>query len=106
MISEVTANQFDQDVRASHTPVLVEFFTELCGPCQQALPILSEIATERAQTLKVLKFNAGESPEFASQFRIRAVPNFVLFRAGTPIGQRSGLASKRELLAWIDSASS
>jgi thioredoxin 1 len=104
MISEIDASQFDREVRTSAEPVLVEFFTDHCHFCQEVLPILAEIATERAKTLRVFKFNAGEDPRFASQFRIAAVPNFILFHGGVPIGQRSGFASKRDFLVWIDSA--
>jgi len=63
-----------------------------------------QIAVERGAALKVLKFNAGEDPQFASKFRVRSVPNFVIFKAGELMGQRTGFASKREILAWVDSA--
>ena len=104
MILQIDASQFDREVTASALPVLVEFFTDQCFHCEQALPILAKIAAERSETLRVFKFNAGEDPRFASQFRIVSVPNFVLFRNGAPIGQRTGFAAKRELLAWVDSA--
>lgn len=103
MIPEIEASRFEQEVRASEVPVLVEFFTVTCAPCHHMLPVLAEIAEERRSALRVFKFNAGEDPAFASQFRISSVPNFLLFKDGQPIGQRSGLTSKRELLAWIDS---
>ncbi|MEZ0256685.1 MAG: thioredoxin family protein, partial [Chthoniobacter sp.] len=67
-------------------------------------PILAEIAAERPDSLRIFKFDAGADPRFAAQFRIKAVPNLVLFRAGEPIAQRSGFSAKRPLLAWIDSA--
>jgi thioredoxin 1 len=106
MISQTDAGKFASQVTSSTIPVLVEFFTDQCYPCKQMLPILAELAAERPETLRVFKFNAGEEPEFASQFRIASVPNFVLFQGGAPIGQRSGAAPKRELIAWIDSATS
>jgi len=99
MITEIVADQFDAEVRGSTVPVLLEFFTSDCAPCRQVLPILDEIAVERGAALKVLKFNAGDDPQFASQFRVRSVPNFVIFKAGEPMGQRTGFASKRDILA-------
>ena len=104
MISQIDASQFDAQVIASEIPVLVEFFTDRCYFCTQILPILAEIAAERAETLRIFKFDAGKEPQFASQFRICSLPNFVLFKGGMPVGQRSGSAPKRELLAWVDSA--
>jgi thioredoxin 1 len=104
MISQIDANQFDSQVYASDVPALVEFFSDECSHCRHMLPVLAEIASERSTALRVFKFNAGEDPQFASKFRITSVPNFVLFQRGAPIGQRSGFVQKRELLAWIDSA--
>ncbi len=102
-MTEIDAKQFEGEVLGSALPVLVEFFTPHCEPCRSMLPILDEIATERAATLKVFKFNAGDDPRFASQFRISSVPNFLLFKGGHPIAQRSGFSPKRDLLAWVDS---
>ncbi len=103
MIPEIDAAQFDTEVTSSERPVLVDFFTPTCSPCQQMLPIIGEIAQERATTLKVVKFDAAKDPAFASRFRISSVPNFVLFQHGAPIGQRAGRTPKREMLAWLDS---
>jgi len=102
MISEINAGQFEQQVIASKLPVLVEFFSEYCHPCQQMLLVLAEIAKERTEKLRIFKFNAGEAPEFSSRFHVHSVPNFVLFRDGQPIGQRTGYTPKRDLLGWLD----
>jgi thioredoxin 1 len=104
MIKQIDAIQFDAEVRASTVPVLIEFFSDGCSLCKQMLPLLAEIAVERAESLRVFTFDAGEDPRFAANFRIASVPNFVLFQNGGPIGQRGGFTPKREFLKWIDSA--
>ena len=104
MIPEIQTTQFETEVLQSNRPVLVDFFTPGCSPCQQMLPIVTEIAAERSAVLKVLKFDASSDPAFVSRFRVSSVPNFVLFQDGAPIAQRSGFCSKRDLLAWIDSS--
>ncbi len=103
MITQITAGQFAEQVTANKIPVVVDFFSDHCHFCQELLPILFAIASERPDSLRIFKFDAGAEPEFASRFGIRAVPNLVLFQNGGPIGQRSGFSPKRELLAWIDS---
>jgi thioredoxin 1 len=103
MIPEIHAAQFDAEVTRSDRPVLVDFFSLTCSPCTEMLPILGEIAQERAEKLKIVKFDAAKDPAFASRFRISSVPNFILFQNGTPNGQRAGRAPKRELLEWLDS---
>jgi thioredoxin 1 len=103
MIPEIDAQHFDAEVTQSERPVLVDFFTTICEPCRLMLPRVEEIAQERATDLKVVKFNAEANPAFAARFRISSVPNFILFQRGVPVGQRTGSASKKELIAWIDS---
>jgi len=103
MISQIDAAQFNTQVTASPVPVLIEFFSDGCSWCQTLIPVLSEIAAERPDKLRIYKFNAGDDPQFASRFRISSVPNLILFQGGSPVGQRSGYAPKRDLVAWIDS---
>lgn len=104
MIAEIDASQFAAEVLQSPHLVMVDFFGSHCSACNGMLPILAEVSAERTATLKIVKFNAENAPEFASQFRITSVPNFILFRNGGPVGQRSGRATKREMLAWVDDA--
>ncbi len=103
MISQINASQFDTQVTTSAIPVLVEFYSDGCSWCDALIPVLSEIAAERPEKLRIYKFNAGNDPQFASRFRITSVPNLVLFQGGAPIGQRAGFAPKRDLVGWIDS---
>lgn len=103
MITQITASRFAEHVTSSQIPVLVEFFSDHCHFCQELLPILAEIGTERTMSLRIFKFDAGAEPEFAARFGVRAVPNLVLFQNGGPVGQRSGFWPKRDLLAWVDS---
>jgi thioredoxin len=102
MIPEIASAQFEDEVSNSAVPVLVDFFTPWCGPCRNMLPVVEEISRERTGTLKVVKFDAAKDPAFATGLRVSSVPNFVLFKSGVPLAQRVGVATKDDLLGWID----
>jgi len=102
-ITEITSEQFSNEVKESTVPVLVDFYGHSCPPCIRMLPIIEEIAGECADKLKVVKMNAHDNMEIASSFRINSIPSFMLLKNGQPLAQRSGSTTKAELLQWIDS---
>ena len=103
MSAEIGPTQFETEVIRSDRPVLVDFFTPTCGPCRTMLPVVAGIAEERAALLKVVKLDATKDYALAARFRVSTLPSFILFQRGVPVGQRIGVASKRDLLARLDS---
>jgi thioredoxin 1 len=97
-----TESSFQNDVLAQSGTVLVDFFTDGCGPCRMMAPVLDELSRDRAD-LKIVKVDAGASYQLAATFGVSAVPTFVLFVDGKPKAQFVGARSKKDLLAWIDS---
>ena len=97
----ITAAEFEAEVINSDLPVLVDFYTDQCGPCRMMAPLLDELANEEAGRLKIVKINAAEQMPLAGSFGISAVPTFLVFRNGAPVGQRTGMQSKQALIDWI-----
>ena len=57
--------------------VLVDFYTEWCGPCKMLAPILEEI-----DNMNVLKIDADKFMDLAQQFGIMSVPTLCFFKDG------------------------
>lgn len=102
MPTEANASNFEQEVIRSTGPVLVDFHTPDCGPCRAMAPVLDEIAQERNGKLKIVKVDAAENQQLAAQFRVTAMPTFILFENGQPTRQIIGARSKKVFTAWID----
>lgn len=96
-------NEFNNEVKNSDVPVLVDFFAEWCSPCRQMLPVLEEISKEIGEAkLKVVKMNIEESPETPTNLGVRGLPTLMLFKNGEAVATHSGGMTKSKLSAWIN----
>jgi thioredoxin 2 len=95
---------FDEIVRESKVPVLVDFWAAWCGPCRMAAPEVSALAGEIAGQAVVLKIDTERNPDLASRYRVQSIPNFIVFRNNQPVMQRAGLAPRNEMRRWIEEA--
>jgi thioredoxin 1 len=101
MITQITQNNYQNEVKAHAGRVLIDFYTPTCPPCRAMAPTLEQIATEQAGKLKVVKIDASEESGLASEFGIRAVPTFVLLDNGTLKAQVTGARSKKDFEKWL-----
>ena len=61
-------------------------------------PVLSEIADEYADVLKVAKVNVDDEPELAMKFKVSSIPMLVLFKDGRIVSTSVGYRPKDEIL--------
>ena len=94
----VTDDSFTDDVLASATPVLVDFWATWCGPCKMIAPVLEELATEKADELTVAKLDVDENPSTARDFQVVSIPTLILFKNGEPVKRIVGTKGKAALL--------
>ena len=104
-IITLTAENFNQEVIKSETPILVDFWAEWCGPCKMIAPILDELADEYVGKVNVGKVNIEEFQNLATEYGVRAIPTLLLFQNGQVAEQIVGLRSKRDLKASFDKVS-
>lgn len=61
-------------------------------------PVLSEIADEYADVLKVAKVNVDDEPDLAMKFKVSSIPMLVLFKNGKIVSTSVGYRPKDEIL--------
>ncbi len=99
MSAEITLTDanFDETISNSDLPILVDFWAPWCGPCRFVGPILSQIAEERADTLKIGKMNVDDNQATAQKFGITSIPTLMLFKDGEAIERIVGALPKPTL---------
>ncbi|ALV33421.1 MULTISPECIES: thioredoxin family protein [Streptomyces] len=103
-VSEVTDADFTTEVIGSSLPVLVEFTADWCPPCRQMGPVLSALAAEEGERLKVVQLDVDTNPETTNAYKVLSMPTFMVFRDGEPVRSMVGARPKRRLLAEIEEA--
>ena len=97
-VAEVTDADFEAEVIGAELPVLVEFTADWCPPCRQMAPVLSTLAAEESDRLKVVQLNVDTNPLTTNACRVLSMPTFMVFRGGEPVRSMVGARPKRRLL--------
>ena len=92
---------FDEHVKGSDVPVLVDFWAEWCGPCKMISPVLEEIAEEQAGKIQIVKLNIDDNLEVTRRFDVMSIPTLILFKNGEPEVRLIGAKPKGQLLQEI-----
>jgi thioredoxin 1 len=95
---KLTDQTFDEQIKASDTPVLVDFWAEWCGPCKMVAPVLHEIVSEQDGKLRLGKINIDDNMELARRFDVMSIPTMILFKDGEPKVRIVGAKGKGQLL--------
>lgn len=98
-MSEINLNEsnFNEEIMNTEELVLVDFFATWCGPCKMLSPIISEIANEYSNSVKVCKVNVDENRDLALKYNIMSVPTLIFFKKGNIVKSSAGFCSKSEL---------
>ena len=97
-IVNLTDATFDEHVKGSDVPVLVDFWAEWCGPCKMIAPVLEEIAEEHAGKVRIAKLNIDDNLDVTRRFDVMSIPTLILFKDGEPKARLIGAKPKGALL--------
>jgi thioredoxin 1 len=92
---------FDEHVKGSEVPVLVDFWAEWCGPCKMITPVLEEIAAEHQGKIAIAKLNIDDNLDVTRRFDVMSIPTLILFKDGEPQVRLIGAKPKGQLVEEI-----
>lgn len=92
----------DAFLQSTGLPVLVDFFSPICGPCTTLAPLLDSLAKQFLGRVVVAKVDTGMNPGCTAHFHIKGVPTLIFFKDGREVEQLVGLPDKNHLLAKME----
>lgn len=93
---------FEVQVLQSKLPVLVDFYADWCGPCQQAAPIIDELAEEYKDKVLIGKVNVDENHNTSGKYGIMSIPTMMVFKDGQEVERVSGFGGKDGVVKLIN----
>jgi thioredoxin 1 len=104
MTLELTDQGFQDLIKSSGKPVLIDFWAPWCGPCRQLAPVLDSLSEEMKDKVTIAKINIDDHPEAAGKFNVRGIPTMILFKNGQAVETKVGALPKSALAEWIESS--
>jgi thioredoxin 1 len=101
-MAELTEYTFDETIRSSDLPVVVEFWAEWCPPCKVMAPTLEAIAVDQVPDVQVFKVNVDEQPKLAARYEVLSIPTLLVFCEGALTGRMVGARGRSRLMQEIE----
>ncbi len=102
-IISINADKFEQEVLNSKIPVIVDFYSEDCAPCEVLAPIYLKMAEKYGDYIKFIKMLRQENREFAKSLNVSSSPTVLFFKDGHEVGSRlNGFMNKPQFRKAIE----
>lgn len=95
-------DNFEGEVLASATPVLVDFTAVWCGPCRTLAPVVDKLNQEWAGAVKVGKLDIDQNMATTMKYGVMSVPTLMLFKDGQPVERLTGYMPRERILAKLN----
>ena len=103
MVTDVTSENYEEEVVNSEKPVVIDMWASWCGPCRAIAPTFKELADEM-QDVKFVKIDVDSNSDLAQKFGVSSIPAFVVLKKGDVVSFSVGAQSKANMKTFIEKA--
>ncbi len=100
---KLNSENFQQHIKRSDIPVVVDFWAPWCGPCKMMAPAFEQASNELAPNARLAKVNTEDEQNLAGHYNIRSIPTMVIFKNGREIARQSGAMGVADIKSWVQS---
>ena len=101
-MKEVTSHTEFNKVIQQDKPVLLDFYADWCGPCQQLMPTIEKIAREYEGKVEVRKINIDKNKAIAAKFNVRSIPTLFFVKDAQIHNRINGMTSNVTIKKSLD----
>jgi thioredoxin 1 len=91
-----------KEILENNNIVVLKCGAEWCSPCRTMEPIIESVAKIMEGKAKVIDIDVEESPDIATEYRVRNIPTILYFKDGELKDKSVGAMSEDELINRIN----
>ncbi|HNU88907.1 MAG TPA: thioredoxin domain-containing protein [Ferruginibacter sp.] len=97
---QLSIDEFNKSINSSKT-VLVDFGATWCPPCRKMEPVLKSLETNNPGKFLLVRVDGGRDQDILQQYKVTALPVFIVFKDGKPVWRKDGMADEKELAEQV-----
>jgi thioredoxin-like negative regulator of GroEL len=101
-VRNVTDANYKQEVLQSELPVLLDVWSDGCGPCKMLEPVVMELSRQFKGRLKVAEINAATAPKTMQKLGVSGTPTVLYFRKGRVVERVVGYRALHYHRAFVE----
>lgn len=102
-IKHIDASTFNEKVVESNKPVIVDFYSDDCAPCEVLAPIYENLEKKYGDYIEFVKIHRQNNRDFSRSLDVNGSPTVLFFKDGKEVGSRlNGFMTKPQVRKTIE----
>jgi thioredoxin-like negative regulator of GroEL len=102
-VTEITQADYESRVLGAEGPIVLDFFSTECPPCEALGPKYEALAEQYGGRVEFVKIFRQSNRDLAARLGVTGSPTVLFYRAGEEIGERlTGDIKKSELKQRVE----